>query len=53
MYQRVPTPRPRVRGWVSRSNEREAIDVTPIPCGHDALAPLATVIDYFDREVIG
>lgn len=30
--------RPRVRGWTSpasRSNERWAMDVTPIPCGQD------------------
>jgi putative transposase len=34
----VVTPRPRLRTWVSRadrSNERWAMDVTHIPCGHD------------------
>jgi hypothetical protein len=38
VHQRSCTPRPRVRGWVSRasrSNERWAMDVTPIPCGQD------------------
>ncbi len=55
-HQRVITPRPRVRGWVSqasRSNERWAMDVTHIPCGHDGWAHLAAVIDCHDREVIG
>ena len=56
VYQRVVTPRPRVQGWVSRasrSNERWALDVTHIPCGHDGWAHLAAVIDCHDREVIG
>lgn len=55
VHQRVATPRPRVRGWVSRasrSNERWAMDVTHIPCGHDGGAHLAAVIDCHDREVI-
>ena len=56
VHQRVSTPRPRVRGWTSqarRSNERWAMDVTHIPCGHDGWAHLAAVIDCHDREVIG
>jgi putative transposase len=56
VHQRSSTPRPRVRGWVSRadrSNERWAMDVTHIPCGHDGWAHLAAVIDCHDREVIG
>jgi len=55
-HQRVSTPRPRVRGWVSqasRSNERWAMDVTHIACGQDGWAHLAAVIDCHDREVIG
>ena len=34
VHQQATTPRPQVRGWVSRasrSNERWAMDVTPIP----------------------
>jgi putative transposase len=56
VHQRSCTPRPRVRGWVSRasrSNERWAMDVTHIPCGQDGWAHLAAVIDCHDREVIG
>jgi len=56
VHQRVGTARPRVRGWVSqarRSNERWAMDVTHIPCGHDGGAHLAAVIDCHDREIIG
>ena len=56
VHQRTCTPRPRVRGWVSRasrSNERWAMDVTHIPCGQDGWAHLAAVIDCHDREVIG
>jgi putative transposase len=56
VHQRISTPRPRVRGWVSRasrSNERWAMDVTHIPCGQDGWAHLAAVIDCHDREVIG
>lgn len=56
VHQRASTPRPRVRGWVSRasrSDERWAMDVTHIPCGHDGWAHLAAVIDCHDREVIG
>jgi putative transposase len=54
--QRVATPRPRVRGWVSqskRSDERWAMDVTHIPCGEDGWAHLTAVIDCHDRELIG
>lgn len=43
-------------GWVSRasrSNERWAMDVTHIPCGHDGWAHLTAVIDCHDRELIG
>jgi len=56
VHQRSSTPRPRVRGWVSRasrSNERWAMDVTHIPCGQDGWAHLAAVIDCHDRELIG
>lgn len=56
VHQRASTPRPRVRGWVSRasrSNERWAMDVTHIPCGQDGWAHLAAGIDCHDREVIG
>ena len=56
VHQRTSTPRPRVRGWTSRasrSNERWALDVTHIPCGHDGWGHLAAVIDCHDREVIG
>ena len=56
VHQRIATPRPRVRGWTSRasrSDERWAMDVTPIPCGQDGWAPLAAVLDCHDREVIG
>ena len=56
VHQRATTPRPRVRGWISRasrSDERWAMDVTHIPCGQDGWAHLAAVIDCHDREVIG
>jgi transposase InsO family protein len=56
VHQRVCTPRPRVRGWVSRasrSNERWAMDVTHLPCGQDGWAHLVAVIDCHDRKVIG
>jgi len=56
VHQRGTTPRPRVRGWVSRasrSNERWAMDVTQIACGQDGWAHLAAVIDCHDREIIG
>ena len=56
VHQRAVTPRPRVRGWVSRtsrSNERWAMDVTHIPCGQDGWGHLAAVIDCHDRELIG
>jgi putative transposase len=56
VHQRPCTPRPRVRGWVSRasrSNERWAMDVTHIPCGLDGWAHLAAVMDCHNRELIG
>jgi len=56
VHQRLCTPRPRARGWVSRtqqSNERWALDVTHVPCGPDGWAYLAAVIDCHDREVMG
>ncbi len=56
VHQRPCTPRPRARGLVSRasrSNERWAMDVTHVPCGHDGWAHLAAVIDCHDREVMG
>jgi putative transposase len=56
VHQRSCTPRPRVRGGVSRasrSNERWAMDVTHIPCGQDGWAHLAAVIDCHDREIVG
>lgn len=56
VHQRSCTPRPRVRGWVSRANrsdERWAMDVTHIPCGQDGWAHLAAVIDCHDREIVG
>ncbi len=56
VHQRSSTPRPRVRGGVSRasrSNERWAMDVTHIACGQDGWAHLAAVIDCHDRELIG
>jgi putative transposase len=56
VHQRRVTPRPRVRGWPSRtarSNQRWAMDVTHIPCGQDGWAHLVAVIDCHDREVVG
>lgn len=56
VHQRPWTPRPRVRGRVSRaahSNERWAMDVTHVACGRDGWAHLAAVIDCHDRELIG
>ncbi len=56
VHQRASTPRPRVRGWVSRasrSHERWAMDVTHIACGQDGWAHLAAVIDCHDRELLG
>jgi hypothetical protein len=55
VHQRSSTPRPRVRGWVSRasrSNERWAMEVTHIPWGQDGWAHLAAVIDGHDRALI-
>jgi len=56
VHQRQWTPRPRVRGLVSRaerSNQRWAMDLTHVSCGRDGWAHLAAVIDCHDREVIG
>jgi putative transposase len=56
VHQRTATPRPRVHGRRSRtdqSNERWATDVTHVPCGRAGWAHLAAVIDCHDREVIG
>ena len=56
VHQRSCTPRPRVQGWISRasrSDERWAMDVTPIPCGQDGWAHLVAVIDCHDREIVG
>lgn len=56
VHQRIWTPRPRVRGMVSRaerSNERWAMDLTHIPVGRDGWAHLAAVIDCHDRAIIG
>lgn len=52
----VMYPQPRVHGWISRasrSDERWAMDVTHIPCGHDGWANLAAVMDCYDREIVG
>lgn len=56
VHQRIWTPRPRVKGMVSRaarSNERWAMDLTHIPVGRDGWAHLAAVIDCHDRAIIG
>lgn len=56
VHQRQVTPRPRVRGRISRahvSNQRWAMDVTHIPCGSDGWGHLTAVIDCHDRELIG
>ncbi len=56
VHQRVRTPRPRVKGWVSRtarSNQRWAMDLTHVNCGVDGWAHLVAVIDCCDRELIG
>ncbi len=56
VHQRTWTPRPRVKGMVSRasrSNERWAMDLTHIPVGRDGWAHLAAVIDCHDRAIIG
>ena len=56
VHQRSSTPRPRVRGSISRaarSNDRWAMDVTHIDCGSDGWAHLAAAIDCHDREIIG
>jgi putative transposase len=56
VHQRSTTPRPRVQGLRSRtenSNERWAMDVTHVYCGEDGWAHLAAVIDCHDRELVG
>jgi putative transposase len=56
VHQRTWTPRPRVKGMISRSsrsNERWAMDLTHIPVGRDGWAHLAAVIDCHDRAIIG
>lgn len=56
VHQRQATPRPRVRGRISRtprSNARWAMDVTHIPCGRDGWGHLAAIIDCHDRELVG
>jgi putative transposase len=56
VHQRSWTPRPRVKGMISRasqSNERWAMDLTHIPVGKDGWAHLAAVIDCHDRAIIG
>lgn len=56
VHQRVRTPRPRVKGWVSRtsrSNQRWAMDLTHVNCGVDGWAHLVAVIDCCDRELVG
>jgi putative transposase len=56
VHQRIWTPRPRVKGMLSRasrSNERWAMDLTHIPVGRDGWAHLAAVIDCHDRAIIG
>jgi putative transposase len=56
VHQRVKTPRPRVKGWVSRSsrsNQRWAMDLTHVNCGVDGWAHLVAVIDCCDRELVG
>jgi putative transposase len=56
VHQRVRTPRPRVKGWVSRtsrSNQRWAMDLTHVNCGADGWAHLVAVIDCCDRELVG
>jgi putative transposase len=56
VHQRTWTPRPRVKGMVSRasrSDERWAMDLTHIPVGQDGWAHLAAIIDCHDRAIIG
>lgn len=56
VHQRTWTPRPRVKGSISkasRSNERWAMDLTHVPVGRDGWAHLAAVIDCHDRAIIG
>lgn len=56
VHQRRNSPRPRVRGIISRaerSNQRWAMDMTHIPCGNDGWAHLVAVVDCHDRELIG
>ena len=56
VHQRPCTPRPRAWGRVShatRSNQRWAMDVTPVACGRDGWAHVAAVIDCHHRELVG
>lgn len=56
VHQRSWTPRPRVKGMVSRasrSDERWAMDLTHVPVGRDGWAHLAAIIDCHDRAIIG
>ena len=56
VHQRPRPPRPRVQGrrsGAARSNERWAVDVTPIPCGPDGWAYLTAVVDCHDRAIVG
>lgn len=56
LYQRRVTPKPRVthrRSIAAGPNERWAMDVTHIACGADGWAHLTTVIDCYDREIVG
>jgi putative transposase len=56
VHQRTWTPRPRVKGMVSRasrSDERWAMDLTHIAVGQDGWAHLAAIIDCHDRAIIG
>ncbi len=49
-----PTPPCAVLGESdSRSDERWAMDVTPIACGQDGCGHLTAKIDCHDREIIG
>jgi len=56
VHHRPRTPRPRAQRLRSRavqSNQRWAMDVTHIPCGHDGWGHLTAVIDCHDREIVG
>ena len=56
VHQRITTPRPRVhrrKSIASRSNQRWAMDITPVDCGRDGWGHLVAVIDCHDREIVG